>query len=283
VIASICLCTAPALRAGPFVYHASGDELLRTCRTIARIGYPAVGVLAEPAIPELVQHLREALDQAGLKLSALGTGAGVARGLTLTHIDETIRQSAVEFICQCMDIAVRATRKNPAIIIGSMQGKVPRNVERDKAMSWLRTEIQELSKYGQEINCRVFIEPLNRYETNVFNALHDASTFIDELGVDNVSILADTFHMNIEEADIGKSIRQAGKHIGHVHIADSNRRPAGVAHINFAEISESLSAIGYDGYLEVEAFPWPNPDDAARQSLETMKRSFSLATTQIVR
>ena len=56
------------------------------------------------------------------------------------------------------------------------------------------------------------------------------ASWIGSLKTKNVRILADMFHMNIEEADMAESIRQFGILIGHVHFADSNRRAIGFGH-----------------------------------------------------
>jgi len=73
-------------------------------------------------------------------------------------------------------------------------------------------------------------EPLNRYETNLFNRLPEAARFLDDHGLENVVLLADLFNMNIGKSDIPKAIRDAGNRIGHVHFADSNRHAMGYGH-----------------------------------------------------
>ena len=68
------------------------------------------------------------------------------------------------------------------------------------------------------------------------------------LETDNVKLLADLFHMNIEEADLPAAIRAGKGAIGHVHFVDSNRQAAGLGHTDFAPIAAALVEIGYDGY-----------------------------------
>jgi sugar phosphate isomerase/epimerase len=84
-------------------------------------------------------------------------------------------------------------------------------------------------------------------------------------------LLADLFHANIEEVDIAAAISAAGRHIGHVHFVDSNRRPAGCGHIDYAPIVAALREIGYDGYLSAEALPWPDSEGAARQTMKVFR------------
>jgi sugar phosphate isomerase/epimerase len=81
----------------------------------------------------------------------------------------------------------------------------------------------------------------------------------------------DTYHMNIEEDQIGRNILAAGKHIGHVHIADSNRGYPGAGHYNFVETIAALRAVGYQGALAVECLARPTPDAAARGACDAMR------------
>jgi sugar phosphate isomerase/epimerase len=81
--------------------------------------------------------------------------------------------------------------------------------------------------------------------------------------------------MNIEEQDIAASLRAAGKMVGHVHFADSNRRPAGCGHTNFEPIAGALREIGYEGFLSAEALPWPNSAEAAKMTMGVYRKYFA--------
>src|SRR5690606_467271 len=114
----------------------------------------------------------------------------------------------------------------------------------------------------------------NRYETNLLNTLESASGFLDKNGLENVKLLADLFHMNIEEDNLAQAIRDYGKYSGHMHFADSNRRPMGFGHTDMVPIAEALKEIGYSGYVSAEAFPYPNPDAAAEQTIQEFRKWF---------
>ena len=118
----------------------------------------------------------------------------------------------------------------------------------------------------------IFYEPLNRYETNLVNTLEDTVAFLEGAGAKSAKILADLFHMNIEEQSIPDSFRAAGSWVGHVHFADSNRRPVGCGHMDFPPIIAALREIGYAGYLSAEVFPWPNQQEAARLTMEAFRK-----------
>jgi sugar phosphate isomerase/epimerase len=101
--------------------------------------------------------------------------------------------------------------------------------------------------------------------------IEDGVTFMKSLSTDNVVLLADLFHMNIEEVNVADAIRSGAGHIGHVHFVDSNRRPASCGHTDFAPIFAALKEIGYDKFLSAEAFAYPDSSEAARLTIESYK------------
>ncbi|MCS7254336.1 MAG: sugar phosphate isomerase/epimerase family protein [Armatimonadota bacterium] len=110
----------------------------------------------------------------------------------------------------------------------------------------------ELSEHAEKRNCYLLIEPLNRYEQWHPRKLKDALAICERVGSDAVAILADFFHMNIEEANITSSVREARARIKHVHLADSNRWLPGYGHTEFAQPLRELIAGGYDGFFGFE-------------------------------
>jgi sugar phosphate isomerase/epimerase len=106
------------------------------------------------------------------------------------------------------------------------------------------------------------------------NTVEAGLRLIERLSTHNVVLLADLFHMNIEEANLPDAIRRGGRHIGHVHFVDSNRRPAGLGHLDFAPIAAALVEIGYGGYASAEAFAYPDSDSAARQTIAAFRTHF---------
>jgi sugar phosphate isomerase/epimerase len=81
--------------------------------------------------------------------------------------------------------------------------------------------------------------------------------------------------MNIEEIDISSSISEHSDMLGHVHFADSNRKPIGYGHTNMNPISDCLKKINYQGYISAEAFAWPDPLTAAQQTIDSFRKFFN--------
>jgi sugar phosphate isomerase/epimerase len=109
-----------------------------------------------------------------------------------------------------------------------------------------------MGKYSQKLGSLVLLEPLNRYEAHFLNRLEDAIELCEEIGSEGIKIMADFFHMNIEEEEIAQSIECAGEYIQHIHLADSNRLLPGYGHTNFAAGFAALSRVGFDKYMSLE-------------------------------
>lgn len=120
--------------------------------------------------------------------------------------------------------------------------------------------LRHVSDYAGRAGTKVMIEPINRYETRFFYTLDDGKAVIDEVGSPNLMLLADLFHMNIEETDIEDAILSHKGDIRHVHLGDSNRLLPGMGHTDFATVFKALTVIGYDGYTALECSTAGDPD-----------------------
>ncbi len=113
----------------------------------------------------------------------------------------------------------------------------------------------------------VWLEPLNRYEDHMVNTLAQGASLCHAVGLPSIKLMADLFHMNIEEADIGASIRAAGNLVAHVHLADSHRYEPGLGHTDFASAFKALADIGFDGFGAIEC-RFEQADDIALRSAQ---------------
>jgi sugar phosphate isomerase/epimerase len=179
------------------------------------------------------------------------------------------RQQAQDFIRSIIDFAGEFGA--PAII-GSMQGRSGDGVDHPTAIARLSEALQVLGEHASQYQVPLIYEPLNRYETNLCNSVESGVRLLKSLSTTNVKLLADLFHMNIEEADLPAAIRLGAGCIGHLHFVDSNRRPAGLGHIQFPPIVLALRDIDYHGYASAEAFPYPDSNAAASQTIKMFKQ-----------
>ena len=256
-------------RGGPFVFW---DDLPGACRAAQSLGFDAIEIF--PPAPDAIEpnELRTMLADHRLKLAAVGTGAGwVKHRLQLCSSDATVRRNAREFIKNIIEFA--AANQAPAII-GSMQGRSGDGVDHATAIAFLGEALEELGAFAASFGVPLLYEPLNRYETNLVNTVESGVRLLQTLSTTNVKLLADLFHMNIEEVNIADAIRAGKNYIGHLHFVDSNRRPAGCGHLDFRPIAAALRDIDYRGYASAEALPFPDSPSAAAQTMQTFRAVF---------
>lgn len=274
---AVTICLVPEARRGPFVFHvdpdpvaAGGGSLAACVREAAELGFDSVEIFPADAGSFPREELHGLLAAHGLGLAALGTGAGwVKHGLSLTDADAARRAQAIAFVAELIDVAGEFGA--PAII-GSMQGRSGAGVPRETVLDLLAEALAPLGERAARHGQPLLYEPLNRYETDLFNRQADAAAFLAARGLGKVRLLCDLFHMNIEEADIAATLHGVAGHVGHVHWADSNRRAIGFGHTPPEPIVAALREIGFTGHLAAEVFPLPTPTAAATASIESFRR-----------
>jgi sugar phosphate isomerase/epimerase len=127
----------------------------------------------------------------------------------------------------------------------------PRSAADDRAV--LLDSLHALGTHATAEGVEVYLEPLNRYEDHMVNRLDQAVSLIEELGLPSVEVVADSYHMNIEEADIPAALRATAPHLGHVQVSDSNRLEPGAGHLDWAAMLSALTDAGYAGWLALES------------------------------
>ncbi len=263
---AVTLCLVREAAAGPFVFH---DPLEVGFQKAAAAGFDAVELFLPGPDAVEIAEIQSLQEKHGLAIAAVGTGAGMVKhGLSVTDPDPAKRQAALEFIRSMVDFGARLGA--PAIL-GSMQGRAGAGVSREQARDWLYAALLDLGRQAAGSGVSFIYEPLNRNETNLFNHAAPATDFLHADGLEGVVLLADLFHMAIEERDIADGLREMGDRLGHVHWADSNRQAMGFGHTDPAPITAALREIGYAGYLSAEVFPQPDAETAAGQTIASIK------------
>jgi len=260
---SIVLSTQPA----SFSALAYKGEIEENVSKIKSLGYNGVELaVREPHLldPNYIASLCSSHD---LPVPAIGTGQAYGEeGLSFTHKEKNIRNLAIERIKSHIKFAEQL---DALVIIGLIRGKT----ENDDYLvndEYLITALKECASENNKV--KLAIEPINRYETNLINTVDSGLDLLDKVGMENVGLLLDTFHMNIEEPSISESILKTADRIFHFHVADSNRWYPGAGHIDFPKVLNDLAKVNYQGFISAEIMPFPDPDTAANETMKYFQK-----------
>ena len=188
-------------------------------------------------------------------LGAIVCGAfGPDRNICSSNPD--IVTSAKSYSRWLIDAAVEL---NSPVVCGPMYSAVGKDhLENDgeRKAEWDRSVagIHEMAVYAKNKGIKIALEPLNRFETDMINIVAQGLDFIDQVGMDNVGLHLDTFHMHLEERNSGDAIRKANKKIFHFHACENDRGVPGAGQVHWDVVAQALKDIHYDGPVVIESF-----------------------------
>ncbi len=235
----------------------------------AALGYDGVELM--PLDPDRIERetLAQDLRVRRLAACAIGTGAQfLVDRLTLLAQDQATEARALERFEKLAGFAAYCGA--PLVTIGSFRGKLAWGGE--GARGRLIATLRRCAEIAAGQGVRVALEPLNRYESDIVNTAAEGMALAEEVAHPAFGLLLDTYHVNIEEADIAGAFVTAAPRLFHVHLGDSNRLAPGWGHYDFELTVRTLRQIGYDGYLSAELLGKPDADAAGRATIEAMRR-----------
>jgi D-psicose/D-tagatose/L-ribulose 3-epimerase len=229
------------------------SETLDLVDKVATLGFDLIEVCIEDPATIDTAAIRRRIEAAGIGATVCGA-FGPDRDMSAD--DAAVRRNAIGYVNRCSDIAAEL---GADIVVGPMYSAVGRTrmaePEERRAQRRLAAEsIREAADHARDRGVRLALEPLNRFETDLINTVDQGVELVEEIGRDNVGLLVDTFHMNIEEKDLPAALRRAGRHIFEFHACSSDRGTPGEDHLAWPGIAAALRDAGYDGPVVIEAF-----------------------------
>jgi len=245
------------------------EGLLRRMKRAARNQFDGVELHIDQPRNADTKRIKNLARTAKLEIAAIGTGMTYTKyGLSLLDDRIEIRRAAYETTRQYIKLG---SELGAGVVLALIRGRYSARSGRAKAEERLSRVLRVLALYAETRKVSLFLEPINRYELNLIHTLTEATEMIKKSGASGIRILADTFHMNIEESSFVKAIRASGRHIGHVHLADCNRGAPGQGHIDFRGILNALKASGYAGWVSAEIVFKPDEARALAQTSRTVR------------
>lgn len=273
------------LGAHTFIWSNAFDR--NTCsavETAARLGYDSFEVVAGAGVFD-ANEVRMLLDGLGMRAS-LSCTASADR--SIASEEPAVRAAGRAFFHRCFETAAVLGATN---FVGPLftSGKPPK-ARGEAAQAEDRKRITEelgiVAEDAKQFGITLSIEPVNRYKSDLINTVEQAIAVIRETGAENMKILFDTYHANIEEKSLTDAIARMGtRYLGEVHVCDSDKGAPGSAHIDFTAIAKALKAVGYDGFVVFESFVpydkdniWrklaPTQDELAKNAIDYMRTLF---------
>lgn len=191
------------------------------------------------------------------RIADFGLGVAISIGLPpdgdISSADSAIAARGIEILNGTIALTRDLGGRKVGGILSSSHGLQTTTPTRDQ---WNRSAatLAEVAERAKAAGVTLNLEIVNRFESNLLNTTAQGLAFIEDSGSDNIFLHLDTFHMNLEEADIGLAIRRAANKIGYVHIGESHRGFLGTGSIDFVAVFDVLTAIGYRDDLSFESF-----------------------------
>ncbi len=228
------------------------------------IGYDGVEVpIFDTSSPAHFKAIGQAIKDNGLECTAVTVLPDEAHNAI--SADAKNRQGAIDHLKTVIDCAHNAgvqTLVGPYYqVLGQFTGRFPTETELDHAAEVHRA----IAPISEAAGVKNAIEALNRFESHLLNTMEQAASYVKRVDHPNFGTMYDTFHANIEEKNPHAAIEHVfatGK-LNHVHISENDRGTPGRGHIDIVAQIHKLKAIGYDGWLTIEAFGGSLPDLAA--------------------
>jgi D-psicose/D-tagatose/L-ribulose 3-epimerase len=265
-----------------------GDDTLFLAQRVAALGFDTLEICIEDPARVTAAAVRRAATEAGVAISVCGA-FGPDRDVS--HEDAARRRLGVDYLKACIDLAAEVGSANVSGPMYSATGKtrlLP-EAERERQRRWAAEGLREAGEYAAASGVGLAIEPLNRFETDLVNTVAQGLDLCERIGLANVGLLLDTFHMNIEEKSIPDAIRAAGPQIRNFHACENDRGAPGSGHVDWSGVAAALGETGYDSLVAIESFTpdireiaravstWrpvaASGDELARDGLAFLKRS----------
>ncbi len=247
----------------------SRDGLQRLLADVREMGYDGAELnWVEPAgiqPAELAQMARGVV----IAIPSLLTGEAYADGLCLSSANAAVRRKTTERLKQYVETAAVL---ESILVVGLLQGL--RRDEPDPAVGNQRIAdaLRPVSESAAASGVDLVIEPVNHLQVGFNNSVAEVRSLIAAIGSNAVRPMVDTIHMNIEEQSLTQPILDCGAELRHVHLCESNAGPFGTGHIDFAAVGRALNQIGYSGFASVKVYRQATGSDAARSSIEYLRR-----------
>lgn len=220
---------------------------------VRKMGFDAVEFGIEDTGALDYREARAVLEAHGC---AVSVAAAMGPDRDLLADDPAVRDRARHYLEHCIDACHTLGAGNLVGPIYSAVGRVWQDTaeSRERHLGTLIDQLQALASRADDRGVTLCIEPLNRFETSFVNTTEQVIEIVDRVDHRACGVLLDTFHMGIEEKDLGAAIRRCGARLRHLHACENDRGAPGSGHLPWRQVAEALADIDYRGPVVIESF-----------------------------
>jgi len=244
-------------------------DICANLRFARKIGYDGIEVhMREDTVLDY-QVVAKTCEDTGILIAAVATGRLGAQGqVDLVSDQPYIIDAAMKGMLEYIKIA---TALKTDVIIGLIKGKIPNGADPKPYLARFARNLTQLCRHAADQGVRLYVEVINRYETNTLNTAREMLDFLNFWEIPNCYVHLDTYHMNIEETDPCEAIRLCKDRLGYFHVADNTRMYPGSGILDFKGYFSVLKEINYKGFVSVECLPIPDGETAVQKTLTHLR------------
>lgn len=200
-----------------------------------------------------IQLVKEKIENVGLDIV---TSTTLSKDTNLISPDPQVRENGIKNLKLLVDLNIELGSKILGGVNYAAWGYLTGKPRTEQEWNWSVNAMKEVANYAKEKGELVIaVECVNRFETHFLNIAEDAVRYCKDVGIDNIKVHLDSFHMIREELSFREAVETCGKeYLGYVHVCESNRGIPGTGLVPWKEFFTALKDIGYTGPLVIESF-----------------------------
>lgn len=227
------------------------DRLFPTLELIKEIGFDGVEVPIFNTNPEHWFNFRKKLDSLGL---ACETDTICGPGEHLISTDPSMRKSTLEHLKRAVDCSLVLGATKLMGPYHSALGVFTGQPHTEDEWKWAVDGLWHLAEYAESFDITLGLEYLNRFESYLVSCGDEMIRLVDDINHTHCKIMFDTFHANIEEKNIGDTMRKMGDRISFIQLSENDRSTPGKGNVDWEGTFKAIRDLKYDGWISIEAF-----------------------------
>jgi len=231
-------------------------EFMESFTLLKKYGYDGMELMVRNPAKLDIDQLKTLAKDFDIEIPVICTGEIYGRDrLSFMDPDKDVRSAAMERTVSVIELASLFQSK---VNIGRLRGRFYSHIPRETSEEWMYDAFYRISEIAEKKGVVIVLEPAAHLYTNCITSTRQGVDTVRKVNSKCFRLMADLFHMNVEDRSISEGFREASPYLEHIHFCDSNRCPPGMGVFDFPGIIADIKEIGYKGYISAEVFQEPD-------------------------